>query len=122
MSTVELVRLVGNQPRYHDCSKYQGKYDVYVVLVAKIPFICTVQYIHNKITLHNMVLSTEYTECWPCPLFDILLEKYFLLASLVHCSGQCTPSSISTGTSNPLQLAQTEVVLGQLSTDLASWV
>ncbi len=20
---------------------------------------------------------TEYTECWPCPLFDILLNKYF---------------------------------------------
>jgi hypothetical protein len=20
--------------------------------------------------------STEYTECWPCPLFDILLNKY----------------------------------------------
>jgi hypothetical protein len=25
---------------------------------------------------------TEYTECWPCPLFDILLS-IFLLASLV---------------------------------------
>jgi hypothetical protein len=22
-------------------------------------------------------LPTEYTECWPCPLFDILLNKYF---------------------------------------------
>jgi hypothetical protein len=21
--------------------------------------------------------TTEYTECWPCPLFDILLKKYF---------------------------------------------
>jgi hypothetical protein len=21
--------------------------------------------------------TTEYTECWPCPLFDILLNKYF---------------------------------------------
>jgi hypothetical protein len=32
--------------------------------------------------------STEYTECWPCQLFDIFLNKYFpagifLLASLV---------------------------------------
>jgi hypothetical protein len=23
------------------------------------------------------VKLTEYTECWPCPLFDILLNKYF---------------------------------------------
>jgi hypothetical protein len=22
-------------------------------------------------------VPTEYTECWPCPLFDILLNKYF---------------------------------------------
>jgi hypothetical protein len=21
--------------------------------------------------------GTEYTECWPCPLFDILLNKYY---------------------------------------------
>ncbi len=21
--------------------------------------------------------TTEYTECWPCPLFDISLNKYF---------------------------------------------
>jgi hypothetical protein len=21
--------------------------------------------------------TTEYTECWPCPLFDILFNKYF---------------------------------------------
>jgi hypothetical protein len=20
--------------------------------------------------------TTEYTECWPCPLFDIVLNKY----------------------------------------------
>jgi hypothetical protein len=23
------------------------------------------------------VYTTEYTECWPCPLFDILLNKYY---------------------------------------------
>jgi hypothetical protein len=23
------------------------------------------------------VVLTEYTECWPCPLFDIFLNKYF---------------------------------------------
>jgi hypothetical protein len=22
-------------------------------------------------------MTTEYTECWPCPLFDISLNKYF---------------------------------------------
>ncbi len=21
--------------------------------------------------------TTEYTECWPCTIFDILLNKYF---------------------------------------------
>jgi hypothetical protein len=36
-------------------------------------------------------LPTEYTECWPCPLFDTLLNKYFLLASLVAGrETQCT--------------------------------
>jgi hypothetical protein len=23
------------------------------------------------------VQATEYTECWPCPLFDILLKRYY---------------------------------------------
>jgi hypothetical protein len=32
--------------------------------------------------LHGTV-HTEYTERWPCPLFDILLDKHFPLASLV---------------------------------------
>jgi hypothetical protein len=22
-------------------------------------------------------MTTEYTECWPCPVFDIFLNKYF---------------------------------------------
>ncbi len=35
---------------------------------------------------------TECTECWPCPLFDILFNEYFRAASLVvgrrpQCSG-----------------------------------
>ncbi len=25
----------------------------------------------------SLCLNTEYTECWPCPLFDILLNKYY---------------------------------------------
>jgi hypothetical protein len=31
------------------------------------------------IKVHNtpMRTTTEYTECWPCPLFDILLNKYY---------------------------------------------
>jgi hypothetical protein len=28
-------------------------------------------------TVAVLVLATEYTECWPCPLFDILHNKYF---------------------------------------------
>ncbi len=55
----------------------------------------------------------------------------FLLASLVagrragvilvQISRECTPPSLFTGISNLLQPAQAEVVLGQLSTYLASW-
>jgi hypothetical protein len=55
----------------------------------------------------------------------------FLLASLVavgdpsvllvQISRECTPPYLSTGISNLLQPAQAEVVLGQLSTYLASW-
>jgi hypothetical protein len=52
-----------------------------------------------------------------------------LLASLVAVEGplvqisrECTPPYLSTGISNLLQPAQAEVVLGQLSAYLASWV
>jgi hypothetical protein len=41
---------------------------------------------------------------------------------LVQISRECTPSYLSTEISNLLQLAQAEVVLGQLFTYLASWV
>jgi hypothetical protein len=41
---------------------------------------------------------------------------------LVQISWECTPSYISTGISNLLHQAQAEVVLGQLSRYLASWV
>jgi hypothetical protein len=27
--------------------------------------------------LPYIFISTEYTECWPCPLFDILLNKFY---------------------------------------------
>ncbi len=40
---------------------------------------------------------------------------------LVQISWECTPLYLSTGISNLLQPAQAEVVLGQLSTYLASW-
>ncbi len=40
---------------------------------------------------------------------------------LVQSSRECTLSYLSTGISNLLQPAQAEVVLGQLSTYLASW-
>jgi hypothetical protein len=41
---------------------------------------------------------------------------------LVQCSRECTLPYLSTGISNLLQPAQAEVVLGQRSTYLASWV
>ncbi len=41
---------------------------------------------------------------------------------LVQCSRECTPPYLSTGISNLLQPAQAEVVLGQRSTYLASWL
>jgi hypothetical protein len=80
------------------------------------------------------VHPTEYTECWPCPLFNILLNKYIFScwlawwqvgdpsALLVQSSRECTPPYLSTGISNLLQPAHAEVVLGQLSMYLASWV
>ncbi len=40
----------------------------------------------------------------------------------MQISRECTPSDLSTGISNLLQPAQAEVVLGQLSTYVASWV
>jgi hypothetical protein len=41
---------------------------------------------------------------------------------LVQIGRECTPPYLSTGISNLLQPAQAEVVLGQLSAYLASWV
>jgi hypothetical protein len=41
---------------------------------------------------------------------------------LVQISKEWSPPYLSTGISNLLQPAQAEVVLGQLSTYLASWV
>jgi hypothetical protein len=40
----------------------------------------------------------------------------------VQISYECTPPYLSTGISNLLKPAQAEVMLGQLSTYLASWV
>ncbi len=31
---------------------------------------------YRPLLLDQMILGTEYTECWPCPLFDNLLSKY----------------------------------------------
>jgi hypothetical protein len=84
--------------------------------------------------LFTAVVATEYTECLPGPLFDILLNKYILSCwlawwqvgdpsiLLVQISRECTPPYLSTGISNLLQPAQAEVVLGQHSMYLASWV
>jgi hypothetical protein len=41
---------------------------------------------------------------------------------LVQSSRECSPPYLSTGISNLLQPAQAEVVLGQLSRYLASWL
>ncbi len=59
-----------------------------------------------------------------CSMSIILLAS--LLAGrrpqLVQISRECTPPYLPTGISNLIQPAQAEVVLGQLSTYLASWV
>ncbi len=34
-------------------------------------------YSYGYFFIRRWVSSTEYTEWWPCPLFDILLNKYF---------------------------------------------
>jgi hypothetical protein len=68
--------------------------------------------------------TTEYTECWPCPLFDISCWLAWWQVEdpsklLMQNSRECTPSYLSTGISNLLQPAQADVVLGQLSRYLA---
>jgi hypothetical protein len=35
-----------------------------------------VLYEYKSDAVHPPGLTTEYTECWPCPLFDILFNKY----------------------------------------------
>jgi hypothetical protein len=47
---------------------------MYIMYIIYIP-LCL-----NMCTVHVYTLNapnTEYTECWPCPLFDILLNKYY---------------------------------------------
>ncbi len=71
-------------------------------------------------------------ESWPCTGLEILfyyLSRWLAFwqvgdpsALLVHCSRECTPPYLSTGISNLLQPAQAEVVWGQHSMYLASWV
>ncbi len=43
--------------------------------------LCPSTTVHNGVSENisggRQVLHTEYTEWWPCPLFDILLNKYF---------------------------------------------
>ncbi len=49
---------------------------------------------HNKKGAFTSVLATEYTECWPCPLFDICSISNSLLASLLAGrKPQCTPGA-----------------------------
>jgi hypothetical protein len=50
------------------------------------------------------------------------MGEYRLSVLLGHHCRECTPPYLSTGISNLLQPAQAEVVLGHLSTYLASWV
>jgi hypothetical protein len=62
---------------------------MFSVLVYTCTYECMCTNVH---TVHTFVVTyTEYTECWPCPLFDILLNEYFPLASLVAGRGpQCS--------------------------------
>ncbi len=57
---------------------------------------------------------------FPCWLAQWKVEDPSVL--LGHHSRGCTPAYLSTGISNLLQPTQAEVVLGHLSTYLASWV
>ncbi len=47
----------------------------------------SVLYVHCPNRFPQISVDTtqeaKYTECWPCQPFDILLNKYFLLASLL---------------------------------------
>jgi hypothetical protein len=91
--------------------------------------------VQHKLQRNNplmIVVTTEYTECWPCSLLIFCSISIYPLASLVagrrpgvmlvQISRECTPPYLSTGISNLLQPAQAEVVLGQLSAYLAFWV
>ncbi len=47
---------------------------------VKVPFLKPGQRVHAVQTVQEaefFAMLTEYTECWPCLIFDILLNKYF---------------------------------------------
>jgi hypothetical protein len=80
----------------------------------------------------SCLLSQSNQSAGPVRFLIFYSIRIFLLASpvagkktpsglLVQISRECTPPYLSTGISNLLQPAQAEVVLGQLSTYLASW-
>jgi hypothetical protein len=88
--------------------------------------------VHSVQTICTSKLGPQSTQsAGPVRFLIFCLTSIFLLASLVAgrrphimlelISRECTPAYLSTGISNLLQPAQTEVVLGQLSTYLASW-
>ncbi len=86
--------------------------------------------------------ATEYTECWPCPLFDILSNKYYPPANLlagrkpqwtagavqqgmystihIHWNIKSAPASPGRSRVRPA-LYVFRLLRGQLSVYLASW-
>ncbi len=88
-------------------------------------FICTVQRtVHMQTTCRRVFSAKKLNiqSAGPVPLLIFCSISIFLLAGLVvgketpvYCSRECTPPSLSTGTSNLLQPARAQVVLGQHS-------
>jgi hypothetical protein len=102
--------------------KYMCKYVYKLYIMYKV--LHSVQYTVLHCSLCIVVLHTEYTEFWHCPLFPCWLAYWQVedpSVLLGHCSRECTQAYLSTGISNLPQPAQGEVVLGHFSTNLASW-
>jgi hypothetical protein len=51
---------------------HSSQFTVYMLYIVNLLYyaLCTVQYIERP-------QEAKYIECWPCPAFNILLNKYF---------------------------------------------
>ncbi len=81
---------------------------------------------HEKVIFsysrHVFYFNLKYF-CFLHYFYDKFFRKYIKCHNIKEQKNrECTPPYLSTGISNLLQPAQAEVVLGQLSTYLVSWV